>query len=145
MSWDEGFSEAVNDLLRAFAFVLIILILFSVITIVNNFVAAIGSPTLIDAKTIVELMLLISIPMGVVGGVRLVLKAVRDPDWGISYAIALLLLSFVGIPIILVLLQNLRLSISQNILDIVDPSTSILLALVGAIIGIVIGIKELMY
>jgi len=81
--------------------------------------------------------------------IYVMMRAAKDPGWGVSYSITLLLLSILATLVLALLVYSQLYSYASDVLpslsEIVDPSTDVLIALFGSIVGIAIGMLSSYY
>jgi len=88
-------------------------------------------------------VVVVSFLTGCASGVYVVVRAVKDPGWGIGYSVTLLVLSTLATSILALLIfsqiHSFTLDVLPSLSEMVDPSTNVLLAILGSIIGVIIG------
>jgi len=172
MGWYEGVDEAVDDFVQGLVislYIIAVAIYIASALYIYSYISAyrLSAPVLhiLSANSGSNIGMLVDF-RSVIGNVRVLMvvfssltecasmiyvmvKAVKDPGWGVSYSITLLVLSTLATPMLALLVYSQLYSFASDVLpslsEIVNPSTDILIALFGSMIGIAIGMLSNYY
>jgi len=167
----EGFGEAVQDYAESLALALAVTVILylSVFVFEAIFVSGYGLSApfsqflsvasrasmgmLIDPRSMINiyrwLLFAVSILSGVSSWIFIILKAAKNPWWGLGYAIASAILSplslLVFVPLLLISFaggyaSSIILKVLPEVTGMVDPISDALFALFGSVIGEIIGV-----
>jgi len=166
MSWYEGVNEAVDDFVQGLVislYIIAVAIYLAAFAYMHSYISAyrLSAPVLhilstnsgsniempVDFRSVVEVVRLLVVIFSFLtesaGGIYVVVRAVKDPGWGIGYSVTLLVLSTLATSILALLIfsqiHSFTLDVLPSLSEMVDPSTNVLLAILGSIIGVIIG------
>jgi len=167
MSWYEGVNEAVDDFVQRLVILLYIMAVvfyLAAFAYIHSYILAyrLSAPVLyilstnsesniempVDFRGVVEivrvLMAVFSSLTECASIIYVMVKTVKDPGWGIGYSVTLLVLSTLATLVLALLAYSQLYSFASDILpslsEIIDPSTDVLTALFGSMVGIIIGV-----
>jgi len=166
MSWYEGVNEAVDDFVQRLVislYIIAVVIYLAEFAYIHSYISAyrLSAPVLhilstnsgsniempVDFRGVVEivrvLMAVFSSLTECASIIYVMVKAAKDPGWGIGYSITLPLLNTLATLVLALLVYSQLYSFASDILpsllEIVDPSADVLAALSGLMVGIIIG------
>jgi len=166
MGWYEGVDEAVDDFVQGLVvslYVIAVAIYFASALHIYSYISAyrLSAPvlhilsansgsnigTLVDFRGVAEnvrvLMAVFSSLTECASVIYVMVRAAKDPGWGVGYSITLLLLSALATLVLALLVCSQLYSFASDVLpslsEMVNPSTDVLAALFGSIVGIAIG------